>query len=152
MNDINPYRLMAGTFREVLDDILDCRHREYWFKGGRGSTKSSFISLAIIIGMLDDPDASAIVYRRVANTIKDSVFEQLLWAIDALGQAPRFKYRVSPFEITRRDTGQRILFRGADDPMKSKSIKLKKGYFKYLWLSISDHVKPIKFMGTLSAG
>lgn len=124
------------TFGEVLEDFLDEKHEEYWLCGGRGSTKSSFISLLIIIGLIQDPDAHAIIYRRVGNTLKDSVFAQMLWAVDKLGQGADFKTRLSPLELVYTGNGreQRILFRGADDPMKSKSIKLKQGYFKYLWL------------------
>lgn len=133
MSEICIYSLIARTFWDVYDDIKRGEHAEYWLKGGRGSTKSSFISLAIVRGLLADHNANAIVYRRVGNTIKDSVYAQMIWAIDMLGLSPWFLCRVSPFEIIYRPTGQRILFRGADDPMKSKSIKLQKGYFRYLW-------------------
>jgi PBSX family phage terminase large subunit len=87
----------------------------------------------IILGLFDDRNANAIVYRRVGNTIKDSVYAQMIWAIDTLGLGHAFKFKASPLEIIRIKTGQRIIFRGADDPMKSKSIKLQRGYFKYLW-------------------
>ncbi len=125
--------IIADTFKPITLDVIDERHSEYWLKGGRGSTKSSFISIQIIIGILRDPDANAIVYRKVGATIKDSVFAQMVWAIDMLRQNALFELRKSPYEIIHRRTGQRILFRGADDPMKSKSIKLNHGYFKYLW-------------------
>lgn len=127
-------QVIADVFKPVFADITKGAHAEYLLRGGRGSTKSSFISIAIIIGLMQDECSNAIVYRRVANTIKDSVFEQMIWAIDTLGLTAAFRPRKSPFEIERISTGQRILFRGADDPMKSKSIKLKKGhYFKFLW-------------------
>lgn len=126
--------VIADVFKPVSLDIDQGLHAEYWLRGGRGSTKSSFISIMIILGILEDENANAIVYRRVGNTIKDSVYEQMIWAIDTLRCADKFRLRKSPFEIERITTGQRILFRGADDPMKSKSIKLKLGhYFKYLW-------------------
>lgn len=124
---------IAGVFLPVHRDVKNMLHSEYWFKGGRGSTKSSFISIEIILGLVRDDQASAVVYRRVGNTIKDSVYEQLVWAIDVLNLGEHFTLRKSPLEIIKTDTGQRIMFRGADDPMKSKSIKLSKGYFKYLW-------------------
>lgn len=133
MSQISTYALIARPFWDVYDDLKAGCHAEYWLKGGRGSTKSSFISIAIIMGLLRDPQANAIAYRRVGNTIKDSVYGQFIWAIDALGLSPWFQCRLSPLEIIYKPTGQRILFRGADDPMKSKSIKLTKGYFKYLW-------------------
>ena len=127
-------QIIADVFKPVNLDLQKGLHAEYLLRGGRGSTKSSFISVAIVIGLMQDDRANAIIYRRVGNTIKDSVFEQMVWAIDTLGLTAAFKLRKSPFEIERISTGQRILFRGADDPMKSKSIKLKRGhYFKYLW-------------------
>ena len=127
-------RVTAEVFDPVYADIVKGGHSEYWLSGGRGSTKSSFISIAIILGLWQDEHANAIVYRRVGNTIKDSVYEQIVWAIDILGLSQYFRLRKSPLEVERIRTGQRILFRGADDPMKSKSIKLKRGqYFKYLW-------------------
>lgn len=127
-------QIIADVFKPVILDMQRGGHAEYLLRGGRGSTKSSLISISIVLGLMQDDRANAIIYRRVGNTIKDSVFEQMVWAIDTLGLTAAFKLRKSPFEIERISTGQRILFRGADDPMKSKSIKLKKGhYFKYLW-------------------
>ena len=60
---------MSPAFWDLYDDIKAERHAEYWLDGGRGSTKSSFISLVIVRGLLADPDANAIIYRRVGNTI-----------------------------------------------------------------------------------
>lgn len=133
MSTICIYDSMARTFWDLYDDLKSDGHAEYWLKGGRGSTKSSFISLVIVRGLLADPNANAIIYRKVGNTIKDSVYSQMLWAIDQLGLAPWFQAKVSPFELIYKPTGQRVLFRGADDPLKSKSIKLQHGYFRYLW-------------------
>ncbi|MBR6982122.1 MAG: PBSX family phage terminase large subunit [Ruminococcus sp.] len=132
-NEVNVYDLIAPSFWDVYDDLQAGTHIEYWEKGGRGSCKSSFISIAIIVGMLQDRLANAIVYRQVGNTLKDSVYAQMIWAIGMLGIESICKFRSSPYEIIFKPTGQRILFRGADDPKKSKSIKLTKGYFKYLW-------------------
>lgn len=125
--------IIADVFKPLTLDLLAQRHAEYWLKGGRGSTKSSFISIQIVLGLMRDAEANAIVYRKVGATIKDSVFAQIVWAIDVLRLSALFDFRVSPYEIILRRTGQRILFRGADDPTKSKSIKLRHGYFKYLW-------------------
>lgn len=133
MSAICIYDSMAHTFWDLYDDLKRDGHAEYWLKGGRGSTKSSFISLVIVRGLLADPNSNAIIYRKVGNTIKDSVYSQMLWAIDQLQLAPWFQAKVSPFELIYKPTGQRVLFRGADDPLKSKSIKLQHGYFRYLW-------------------
>lgn len=130
---INIYELMAPVFWDVYDDFKAGSHSEYWLKGGRASTKSSFISLCIVRGLLGDEQANALIFRRVGATLMDSVYAQFVWAIGELGCAHLFRYLKAPMEIIYQPTGQRILFRGADDPRKSKSIKLARGYFKFLW-------------------
>lgn len=125
--------LIAPQFYDIHWDIIDGKHTHYKLYGGRGSTKSSFISIEIIMGMMQDPDANAACFRRVGNTLQESVYEQLLWAIDALGVSHLWKPSLSPLRITYLPTGQRIIFRGCDDPNKSKSIKLRRGYFKFIW-------------------
>lgn len=132
-NDVRISALIAAPFWKMHRDIKRNGHAEYWLEGGRGSTKSSFISIEIVQGMLKNPQANAIIYRRVAATLRESVFEQMIWAIDKLQLRPFFKVKLSPLELQYKPTGQRILFRGADDPMKSKSIKLSQGYFGFLW-------------------
>ena len=125
--------LIAPPFMAVHRDIKRGEHSEYWLKGGRGSTKSSFVSIEIILMLLKNPMMNAIIYRRVAATLRESVYEQMVWAIDQLNMRPWFTFRLNPLEIRYNPTGQRILFRGADDPAKSKSIKLSRGYFGILW-------------------
>lgn len=126
--------LYAHAFDPVHYDLwFGHKYSEYWLSGGRGSTKSSFISLEIVAGIISDPRANAIIYRRVGATVKDSIFTQMMWALDALNVSDYFKVRQSPYELIYKPTGQRIMFRGNDDPKKSKSIKLKKGFFKFLW-------------------
>ena len=125
--------LIAPQFYDIHWDILEGKHTHYKLYGGRGSTKSSFVSLEIIYGMMQDPNANAACFRKVGNTLAESVFEQLLWAIDALEVGHLWKVTLSPLRLTYKPTGQRIVFRGCDDPNKSKSIKLRKGYFKYIW-------------------
>lgn len=125
--------LIAPQFYSIHWDIIEGKHTHYKLYGGRGSTKSSFVSLEIILGMMEDPNANAACFRRVGNTLAESVFEQLLWAIDALEVSHLWKVTLSPLRLTYKPTGQRIVFRGCDDPNKSKSIKVRKGYFKYIW-------------------
>lgn len=72
-------------FHDVLGDVMAHGHTHYWLYGGRGSTKSSFISLAIVLVLLDNPDANAVVVRRFSNTLRDSVFQQMTGAIAELG-------------------------------------------------------------------
>ena len=77
--------VIAPSFYDVFYDVLDERHTHYWLKGGRGSTKSSFVSVEIILGIMENPNTNAVVIRKVGLYLKDSVYEQLVWAIDRLG-------------------------------------------------------------------
>ena len=133
-----PASMIAPVFASVLFDIQEHKHTEYVFPGGRGSTKSSFVSLNIIDLIMTHADMHAVVMRQVADTMRGSVYQQILWAIDALGLTDEFHATVSPMEITRKSTGQKIYFRGADDPGKVKSIKVPFGYIGILWLEELD--------------
>lgn len=130
--------LIAPAFYDLHWDISEDRHTHYWLKGGRGSTKSSFISVEIPLGMVQDKQANAICYRKFGNTLESSVYAQLIWAIEQLGIAEYWTINKSPMRLTYRPTGQVVLFRGLDDPNKSKSIKLPHGYFKYIWFEEAD--------------
>lgn len=133
-----PAALIAPTFQPVLLDIAERGHTEYDFPGGRGSAKSSFISLVIVDIIMSSTDISACCMRKVGNTLRDSCFAQIMWAIGALKLDEEFTSTVSPMEITRKSTGQKIFFRGADDPLKMKSIKPKIGYLGVLWYEEMD--------------
>lgn len=125
--------LIAPSFHGLHWDILEHKHTHYKLAGGRGSTKSSFISLEIILGMMQDPEANAIAMRKVGRFLEESVFEQLRWAIEVLGVSDKWKVRFSPLGLSYLPFGNKIIFRGADDPQKIKSVKIKNGYFKYIW-------------------
>lgn len=124
---------IAPSFYKVHGSLKRNEYSSYWLKGGRGSTKSSFAAIEIILGIIKDPNANALVLRKVDNTLRKSVLETLLWAIDILECNSVFTHTKSPAEITYTPTGQKIFMSGLDDPRKLKSIKVKKGYFKYLW-------------------
>lgn len=126
-------KLIASAFYGVHHAMKKDRYTHYWLAGGRGSTKSSFASVEIILGMMADPNAHAVALRKIANGLQGSVFKQLLWAINALGVSHLWKKTVSPLKLTYKPTGQEILFSGADDPMKIKSLKAEWGYFKFVW-------------------
>ena len=81
----NLTEIIAPAFYSVHRDIVANKHTHYWLKGGRGSTKSSFVSVEIPLGIMKHPDANAVVIRKVGLYLKDSVYEQLLWAIERLG-------------------------------------------------------------------
>ena len=122
---------MAPSFYALHHDIKQRKHSNYWLKGGRGSTKSSFISLEIVLGIMKEPNANAVVLRKVAETLRRSVFDQYLWAIDTLGVADYWKDSTSPLTLTYIPTGQQIRFLGADKPRKIKSQKFRRGYTKF---------------------
>ena len=82
--------------------------------------------------------SNAVVFRRVKDVLRGSVFEQMLWAIEKLGVLPEWEVTYSPLKLTYKPTGQVILFKGADNPKKVKSIKVSKGYIKYLWYEEVD--------------
>lgn len=138
MKKIRLSKLIAPSFNGVHDDIKHGRYTHYWLKGGRGSTKSSFAAIQIILGMMKDPRANAVALRKVGLYLKESVYEQLIWAIDVLGVTEYWHAKQSPLELIYTPTGQKILFRGADKPKKIKSTKLRKGYFKYIWYEETD--------------
>lgn len=133
-----PARLIAPTFSPVLFDIEEHKYSEYVFPGGRGSTKSSFCGLNVVDLIMKNEDMHACVLRQVANTLRSSVYQQILWAISVLGLDTEFNCTVSPLEITRIKTGQKIYFRGADDPNKIKSIKAPFGYIGIVWFEELD--------------
>jgi PBSX family phage terminase large subunit len=131
-------QLIAPSFYGVHKAIKENRYSHHFLKGGRGSTKSSFVAIEVILGIMKDPDANAVALRKVKDTLKDSVYEQLSWAIEKLG-VERFWHRgISPLSLTYLPTGQKIIFRGADDPKKIKSIKFSRGYSKFIWYEEVD--------------
>lgn len=130
--------IIAPAFYPVHHDIRDGLHTYYDLGGGRGSMKSSFISVEIVLGMEKDENANAAVFRKFAVTLRESVYEQIQWAIDMLGLTDEWEARVSPLQFVKKSTGQKIIFRGLDKAKKTKSIKASKGYFKYLWFEELD--------------
>ena len=130
--------MIAPSFYGVHNDIKSGGHTHYRLSGGRGSTKSSFVSIEIILGIMSDENANAVVMRKVGKYLKDSVFSQLRWAIDMLGVSDYWKVKQSPLELIYEKTGQKILFRGADNPKKIKSTKVDKGYVKFIWYEELD--------------
>ena len=128
MGQIALYDHIGPAFYDLADDVGQHGHTHYTLKGGRGSLKSSCVSLLVPPLMIAHPDVNALVLRKVGNTLRDSVFAQYIWAIGELGMERWWTVRYAPPELIYRPTGQRILFRGADDPFKIKSIKTQVGY------------------------
>lgn len=129
---------IPDTFHSAIRAIRNREYLEYIFKGGRGSTKSSDFAMIIIELIKNHHDIHALVCRKVANTLKDSVYNKIKWAINKQGLDDEFEFKVSPFEITYKATKQKIYFRGADDPDKIKSINPEFGYIGILWYEELD--------------
>ena len=142
-------QLIAPSFYAIHHDLKQKRHTHYWLKGGRGSTKSSFISLEMILGMMKDPQANAVVLRKVGQTLQGSVYEQLQWAIQALGVEAYWTNKLNPLEM-KYINGNKIVFRGADKPKKIKSTKFSKGYCKYVWFEEVDEFAGMEEIRTIN--
>lgn len=138
MKTIRLSNIIAPHFWALHQDIKRHGHTYYWLEGGRGSTKSSGISVEIPQLLIMNPECHAVVLRKIGNTIKNSVYPQMQWGIDALGLTSKFRFKTSPHEITYKKTGQKILFFGVDDPQKIKSIKLPFGYVGICWIEELD--------------
>lgn len=133
--------VITSHFSRVHRACRKHKYTHYWLKGGRGSTKSSFISIEILLLLINHPNCHVVVMRKVANTLRNSVFPQIEWAIDVLGLTGQFKVITSPPEISlQREDGarQKILFLGVDDKNKIKSLKLPFGYVGIVWYEELD--------------
>ena len=133
--DIDITAHIADIYKPLHEDIAAAAHQSYNLPGGRGSCKSSFVSLEIVGGIMSDlaGQSNAIVFRKWANTMRDSVFSQISWAIDELEVSHLWSCSVSPMQYTYIPTGAQIIFRGLDDTSKLKSIKPRHGKFRFVW-------------------
>jgi phage terminase large subunit len=105
-------------------------------KGSRASKKSKTTALwyASWLNKKGFEKSNLIVFRKTYRTIKDSCFTDLKWALDRLGLINEWNITLSPLEMTRKKTGQKILFRGLDDPLKVTSITVETGVLCWAWL------------------
>ena len=132
------------TKKIYLPEKVGKGYKQFWdfkgrylvCKGSRASKKSKTTALKIIYRMMQPQyrEANAIVFRKTYRTLKDSCFSDLRWAIHRFEVDDFWETRLSPLEITYKPTGQKILFRGLDDPLKVTSISVDKGYLCWAWL------------------
>lgn len=152
-NAVKLNEIIAPAFYDVFWDVLDGKHTYYDLYGGRGSTKSSFVGTMIPFQMMQDAEngdfTNAVIFRKVGTTLRESVYEQIAWGIDALGANDLWNSSLSPMQYTYKPTGQKIIFRGLDKAKKTKSIKIKRGYFKYLWFEELDEFAGIEEIRTV---
>lgn len=128
--------------RIYLPDVIGGGYKDYWnfkgryrvCKGSRASKKSKTTALNLIYRLMKYPQANILVVRKVFGTLKDSCYTDLKWAIHRFGVDGLFDCKLSPLEITYKPTGQKILFRGLDDPLKITSITVDVGCLCWLWI------------------
>lgn len=145
---IDSNTIFAMTYNKAFRAIMKHSKERYTFTGGRASCKSSFISLVIVILIVMFPSYNALILRKTAKTLRRSVFEQIVWAINKLGLTAHFKIPKSqtaalPITYIRKNgRTQYIIFAGSDDPEKLKSIKVSSGYFAILWVEEKTEFTP----------
>lgn len=110
------------------------RHRYRVLKGSRASKKSKNTAQDYVEKLMRHPQANLLCVRKTFRTIKDSQFTDLKWAASRMGAARSWSFTVSPLEATYLPTGQKILFRGLDDPLKVTSITVEQGYLCWAWI------------------
>lgn len=125
-----------------LPDIVGKGYGTYWnykgryrvCKGSRASKKSTTTAMNLIYRIMEYPESNALVVRKTYRTLLDSCFAQLKWAVNRLGVKDYFDFKLSPLEIIYKPTGQKILFRGLDDPLKVTSVTVDVGSLCFLWI------------------
>lgn len=131
-------KTIAKPFWSVHQDVKRHGHTYYVCGGGRGSTKSSYISQEILLLMMEHRDCNAVILRKVGNTLRNSVYRQMEWALDTLHLGSGWKKTLNPMEFVRTVTEQKILFLGVDDKSKLKSLKMPHGYVGIVWYEELD--------------
>jgi phage terminase large subunit len=118
------------------DDFWRFKGRYRVCKGSRASKKSKTSALwyAVWLNKQGYENANLVVFRKTYRTIKDSCFTDLKWALDRIGVLNDWNITLSPLEMTRKSTGQKILFRGLDDVLKITSITVERGSLCWAWL------------------
>ena len=125
-----------------LPDIVGRGYGTFWrfkgryrvVKGSRASKKSKTTALWYIVNMMKYPEANTLVVRKTFRTLKDSCFTELKWAVHRLKVDAWWEFKESPLEATYKPTGQKIYFRGLDDPLKVTSITVDVGCLCWAWL------------------
>lgn len=125
---------LSKTIGKGYNKFWNSQKRYVVCKGSRGSKKSKTTALWHIVKLMQYPLANALVIRKVGRTLKDSCYSDLRWAIHRLGVDAYWKATASPMELTYTPTGQKILFRGLDDPLKITSISVPVGFINFVWI------------------
>lgn len=149
---------MQTENRIYLPDVIGKGYGTFWrfkgryriVKGSRASKKSKTMALWIIVKMMEYPQANTLVVRQVKDTLKDSCFTELKWAIHRLGVDAHWKTKESPLQMEYLPTGQKIYFRGLDDPLKLTSITVDVGCLCWVWIEEAYQIQDEKDFNTLN--
>jgi PBSX family phage terminase large subunit len=133
MEEIKLSEIITPKFWEFHEVFKKSLYTYYVLKGGRSSGKSTTAAIELILELVKNP-ITILCVRKVGNTLSESCYEQLKEAISMLGMDRYFKSNQSPLRITYKPRGNSIIFRGADDPAKIKSIKMSKFPITVLWI------------------
>lgn len=126
-------------------DFWKCKRRYRVVKGSRGSKKSKTAALNMISRIVKYPLSNALCVRRYGNTLRDSMFSDLKWAVHKLQLDAWWEFSVSPMQATYKPTGQKILFRGLDDGMKITSISVDHGVLNFVWIDEAYEIREDDF-------
>lgn len=126
-------------------DFWHTKKRYRVCKGSRGSKKSKTAALNMLYKFIKYPLSNGLCVRRYSNTLCDSMYSDLKWAIHRFGLDSYFDCTVSPLQIVRRSTGQKILFRGLDDGLKITSISVDYGVLCFVWIEEAFEVNEDDF-------
>lgn len=140
---------IAPVFYEEHKAIKNGDFTYFWNEGGRGSTKSSFISIEFALELKRDSEAHGAIFMKVADNMETKVAEQMTWAFDKLGLTSEWRMTKKPLRYTNKRTGQKIFFSGCDDPTKTKGIKVSKGAIKVVWFEEVDQFDSWKEVRTV---
>ncbi|AYV94654.1 PBSX family phage terminase large subunit [Fusobacterium necrophorum] len=125
--------ILLPNFHNLYTAWRSSQYTRYVCKGGRASAKSSHIALILVLSLMREP-VNVVVLRKVAETLRTSVYEQIKWAIQELGVEDYFIFKTSPMEIIYAPRGNKFLFFGVDDPNKRKSMKTAEFPIAYFWI------------------
>ena len=145
LND-RPIINIAQIVGKGYKDYWNCREPYRVCKGSRASKKSKTTALWYIYHLMKYPLSNLLVVRAIDKTNKDSTYSDLQWAINMLGVNHLWKCTKSPLEITYMPTGQKILFRGLNNPMSITSISVPVGVLCWCWLNESGQLKPLELL------
>lgn len=141
-----------------LQEVIGGGYADFWntrkgyrvCKGSRASKKSKTTALNFICRIIEYPQSNLLVVRKTFRSLKDSCFTELKWAIHRLGLDGWFDIKESPLEMTYIPTGQKILFRGLDDPLKVASIAVEHGVLCWLWIEEAYEISNKEDFDTLN--